>query len=191
MVNKEKEFRIEATRDIDKATEFHIVRCEEEDNHFNIVYEAPITFERNEDKDKFKKKVGDLKHKPAIPMYLCASVNWRGRNKRNQQLKMRLDGKSSNSRLAIHSRRTTHFHPADLTEWVNEKEVFFINCQERSMTTPRSSYLCVYNYGHTGCKPTVKSHDDKKKFMLFRLIKPKQAATKEEQMSDDKGTTYI
>ena len=152
------------------------MRCDEGDNHFYIVCETPVSFKREMDKKKFVARVGEVEHKPAIPMYLCASVNWRGKSKRNQPLRMRLDGKSTNSRLAIHNRKDQHFHPADLTEWVNEKEIFFINCQERSITAPISSYLCVYESGETGCKPAIKSHDDKRKFMLFRLIKPKEKA---------------
>ena len=174
MVNKDKDFQVEATHDIDKATEFFIVRCDEGDNHFNIVYEAPALFERRKDIAKFEAKVGGLEHKPSVPMYLCAFVNWRGRSKHNQPLRMCLDGKSANSQMAIHSRKSSRYHASDLTEWVNEKEVFFINCQERSVKTPRSSYLCVYESGETTCKPTIESHDDKRKFMLFRLIKPKQ-----------------
>ena len=166
-----KNHEVRATYDIDRASEFYIVRCDEGDNHFNIVHESPGVFK---DKDKFVKKFGEVEHKPAIPMYLCASVNWRGKSKQNQLLRMRLDGKSTNSRMAIHCRKTQQYHAADLTEWVNEKEIFFINCQERSIAAPTSSYLCVYESGQTGCKPTIGSHDDKRKFMLFRLLKPKE-----------------
>ena len=31
----------------------------------------------------------------------------------------------------------------------------------------------MYESGETGCKPTIESHDDKRKFMVFRLIKPR------------------
>ena len=174
IVNKSKNHEVEATYNIDKASKFYIVRCDEGDNHFYIVHESPVVFKRDKDREKFVEKVGEVEHKPAIPMYLCASVNWRGRSKGNQPLRMRLDGKSTNSRMAIHCRKNRHYHPADLTEWVNEKEIFFINCQERSISAPTSSYLCVYESGETGCKPTIESHDDKRKFMLFRLIKPKE-----------------
>ena len=174
MVNKSKNYQVEATYNIDKASEFYIVRCDEGDNHFYIVHESPVSFKRDRDREKFEAKVGEVEHKPAIPMYLCASVNWRGKTKRNQQLRVRLDGKSTNSRMAIHCRKNREYHPADLTEWVNEKEIFFINCQERSITAPVGSYLCVYESGETGCKPTIESHDDKRKFMLFRLIKPRE-----------------
>lgn len=174
--NKSKDFQVEATYNINEASEFYVVRCDEGDNHFNIVCETSVSFKRPMDEEKFVARVGEVEHKPAIPMYLCASVNWRGKSKRNQPLKMRLDGKSTNSRLAIHCRKSRLFHPADLTEWVNEKEIFFINCQERSVMTPTNSYLCVYESGETGCKPKIKSHDDKRRFMLFRLIKPKEQA---------------
>ena len=96
-----------------------------------------------------------------------------------------MSGKTSNSRLAIHSRTSQHFRPEKLTEWINEKEIFFINCQERSVKRPmdKSSYLCVYkprgvatarNQYVTGCKPNIKSNDKNNTFMLFRLIKPKE-----------------
>ena len=178
-MNKAKGYEVETTYDINKATKFFIVRCDEGDNHFHIVYQTQMSFGRQgERRQKFIKRVGDPEYRPAITRFLCASVNWRGRNKRNKPLRMSLDGQSTNSRarLAIHCRKDDSNHPADLTEWVNEKEIFFINCQERSVTTPTSSYLCVYASGRTGCKPTVQSHDEKNKFMLFRLLTPAKEA---------------
>ena len=176
-MNEVKDFEVEATYDINKATQFFIVRCDEEDNHFHIVYDTPMTFKRRSgSRQKFITKVGDPDHRPTIHRYLCADVNWRGRSKRNKPLRMNLDGQSTNSRLAIYCRKSSFHHPADLTEWVNEKEIFFINCQEQSLTTPVSSYLCVYASGRTGCKPTVRSHDEKNKFMLFRLLTPANEA---------------
>ena len=80
-----------------------------------------------------------------------------------------------NSRLSIHSRRDKEFHLAKLTEWVSQKEVFFIKCKNQAKPFSKSSYLCVYQPKGdatyvTGCKPTIRS-DDSKRFMLFRLIK--------------------
>ena len=186
-VNKGKDYQVEATYNIDKASEFYVIRCDDGDNHFNIIHESPVAFKRDKDRKKFVNKVGEVEHKPAIPMYLCASVNWRGKSKRNQPLRMRLDGKSTNSRMAIHSRKDRLYHPADLTEWVNEKEIFFINCKERSIAAPTSSYLCVYESGETGCKPTIESHDDKRKFMLFRLIKPKEKIKESKESKSSKS----
>ena len=77
----ESDYRVEATYSIGKASEFYIVRCDEGDNHFYIVHESPMSFKRKIDKEKFVAKVGKIEHKPAIPMYLCASVNWRGKSK--------------------------------------------------------------------------------------------------------------
>ena len=113
-------------------------------------------------------------------MYLCAPVNWRGRNPQNEPLKMRMNGVSANSRLAIQCRTSKTFHPEKLTEWVNEKEIFFINCREHSVKRPfnKSSYLCVHKPRGTdtfvtGCKPDIQ-RDKHDRFMLFRLIKPKE-----------------
>ena len=58
---------------IDKASEFYIVQCDEGDNHFYIVHESPMSFKRKIDEEKIVAKVGKIEHKPAIPMYLCAS----------------------------------------------------------------------------------------------------------------------
>ena len=171
-VNKAKDFEVEATYDLNKATQFFIVRCDEGDNHFHIVYEPPMSFDYHGSRTKFIQKIGDPDLRPVIPRYLCAEVNWQGKSKHRRPLRMSHDGQSTNSRLAIHCRKNSFHHPHDLTEWVNEKEIFFINCQERSVTAPVSSYLCAYATGRTGCKPTFHSHDEKNKFMLFRLLSP-------------------
>ena len=83
--------------------------------------------------------------------------------------------------LALRHRTSEQSYPAKLTEWVNEREAFFINCQERSIRRPRNSYLCVYRRGRrrgsaaytAGCRPLVTGNNDPNIFMLFRLIKPK------------------
>lgn len=61
--------------------------------------------------------------------------------------------------------------PADLTEWVNEKEAFYIKCQGQFMSMPVSSYLCAHRNGKFECKPTVKFHNKGDNFMLFQLIR--------------------
>ena len=182
-------FQVQVTDDIATAKQFYIVRCDEGDDHFNIVYEAPVSLEDDE-KRKFEAAVGPLQNKRPIPMYLCALVNWRGRSQPNEPLKMRMNGMASNSRLAIHSRKSKRFQPEKLTEWVNENEIFFINCQERSVKRPldKSSYLCIYKSRETGafvtgCRPNIKSDKDDR-FMLFRLIKPKQKRLNDSEETD-------
>ena len=110
-------------------------------------------------------------------MYLKASMNWRWRSTPTKPLMMEMN---VNSRLSIHSRKDKEFHPAKLTEWVSQKEVFFIRCEEQGLLFHKSSYLCVYqpkgDHGAmyvTGCKPNIRS-DDSKRFMLFRLVKLKE-----------------
>ena len=158
--------QIEATEDIEHASKFYIVRCDEGDDHFFIVHEAPTSL-HNENVTKFEKM-------PPVPMYLKASMNWRRRSTPTKPLMMEMN---VNSRLSIHSRRDKEFHPAKLTEWVSQKEVFFIRCEEqaRLLNYCKSSYLCVYQpKGEasyvTGCKPDIRS-DDSNRFMLFRLVK--------------------
>lgn len=129
---------MEATEDIAHASKFFVVRLDE-GNYFNIVYEFSP---KGDKKRRLEEKCG--RNKPAVFMYLCASVDWRKRNCKHQPLQMRMDAKASHSRLALHSRMSKHYQPVKLTEWINEKEVFFINCQKRSVLKPKGGYLCVY-----------------------------------------------
>ena len=168
---------LKASGKISDASEFFVVRCDEGDNHFRIVYEAPPILEGDQ-KGDLEEVVGKLEHKPSVPMYLCASVNWCGKLRQNQQLLMQMNGKASKCRMALHSRRCK---AVKLTEWINEKEVFYINCKEHKRHFKRNSYLCVnklkdsstLNMYTTRCEPDVNKHNDEDTFMLFRLLKPK------------------
>ena len=132
------EFEVQATQNIAEASKFYIVRLDER-NYFNIVYE--YSSERGV-RRQLERQCG--RSKPAVSMYLCAPVNWRGKMQRNKPLRMQLSGKASHTRMALHSRKSKSFQPVKLTEWISEKEVFFISCQERSVSKLKGSYLCVY-----------------------------------------------
>ena len=165
---------VKASRNIKEASKFFIVRSDEGDNHFSIVYEAPSILS-DAKKIQFDKVVG--KHKPHVPMYLCVPVNWHGRTRPTKSVRMQMNGKASQSRMALHSRRSKHFQPAKITEWINEKEIFYVNCKERMKGhVKKSSYLCVKKVDSeytVQCEPSIKRHNDKDTFMLFRLLKPK------------------
>jgi hypothetical protein len=171
--------QIEATQDIHHASKFYIVRCDEGDDHFFVVHEAPTSLQ--------DEKVTQFEKMPPVPMYLKASMNWRRRSTPTKPLMMEMN---VNSRLSIHSRRDKEFHPAKLTEWVSQKEVFFIRCEEQAWLYRKTSYLCVYQpKGEstyvTGCKPNIRS-DDSNRFMLFRLVK-----LKEDEVATCTATTSI
>ena len=188
-VNKEKNYEVEATYDIYKAKKFFIVRCSKGDNHFRIIYETPVSLTSGD--ESCAKLIllldGDPENRPPIPRYLCANVNWRGRSKRGKPIRMSSNGQSISCQLVIHSRTNSFRQPADLGEWVNGKEAFFVNCQERTLSTPVSSYLCAYMSGSIECKPTVKSHENNK-FMLFRLLKSaKEASAHSTPATSDEG----
>ena len=132
---------------------------------------------------------------PGIPMYLTAPVNWRGQTPNTyQRPRMVMSGKADMARMALHSRRHKNFQPVNLTEWINEKEVYFINCREPALrgVVKRGSYLCVKkektrkesesdakkakpsDSGYVvGCESDIKKNDDRGVFMLFRLLKAK------------------
>ena len=70
---------------------------------------------------------------------------------------MQLSGKESRTRMALHSRKSKNFQPVNLTEWIGEKEVFFISCQERSVSKLKGSYLSV----HANKNPEPAEKDEK------------------------------
>ena len=122
------------TDNIGEASEFFVVPCEEDGGgrtHFSIFYNS-----------KTKLNAHDSKHcvrvKP-IPRYLCASVNYRGMS--DSPLELKLNAKESKSMLVLHDRRSKHLHPVELTDWINGKEIFYINCKHRSFK--KDSYITV------------------------------------------------
>ena len=138
-----KEFQVEATEKYSEASNFYIVRLDE-DRYFSIVYEVSNVDDLDESiKRKVEEECG--KHKPGISLYLSASVNWRGRSFKNKPLQMQMSGKRFLTQMALQSRRLKHFQPAKLTEWTSGKDIFFIRCRKRTTSgTQRSdSYLCV------------------------------------------------
>lgn len=156
-VNKENQFQVEATEKYDEASNFYIVRLDE-DRYFSIVYEVSNVNDLDEPiKRRIEEECG--KHKPGISVYLSASVNWRGRSHKNKPLQMQMSGKRFLTQMALQSRRSKHFQPAKLTEWTSGKEIFFIRCRKRTTLGPRrnDSYLCVQK--HRQAKKPVKILD--------------------------------
>lgn len=125
--------RITVTDDLSKASEFFVVPCEEsgQSRHFSI-------FHNSESKLKPPDTRPKMRIKP-IPRYLCTYVNFRGIS--DGPLELKLNAKESKSMLVLHDRRSKHLHPADLTDWINGKEIYYINCKHRSFK--KDSYICV------------------------------------------------
>ena len=125
--------KVAVTDDVNEASEFYVMPCEEDGagSHFSIFYNS-----------ESKLNAHDRKHyariKP-IPRYLCASVNYRGMS--DAPLELKLNAKESKSLLVLHDRRSKHLHPVELTDWINGKEVFYINCKHRSFK--KDSYITV------------------------------------------------
>ena len=178
-VNKESG-NLQASEDINNVTQFYIVRCDEHSNYFNITCDAPSSLAEEYCREESRGSVNI----PGIPMYLTAPVNWRGQTPNTyQRPKMVMSGKADKARMALHSRRHKNFQPVKLTEWISEKEVYFINCREPALRglIKRGSYLCVKKTktskkGKTHeyivvCESDIKKNDDTGVFMLFRLLK--------------------
>ena len=95
-------------------------------------------------KEKIEEECGT--HKPAIPLYLSVPVNWWGKSHRNKPLEMKMSGKRVLTQMALQSRRSKHFKPEKLADWISGKEIFFIHCSKYSTSGSRKkgSYLSVY-----------------------------------------------
>ena len=133
--------KVVVTDDVNDASEFFIVPCEEDakSRHFSIFYNS-------ESKLKQPKETRPRMRIKPIPRYLCTSVNFRGIS--NNPLDLKLNAKESKSMLVLQDRRSKHLHPVDLTDWINGKEIYYINCKHRSFK--KDSYICVTADRHSG-----------------------------------------
>ena len=133
---------VEATDNDEDASHFYIVRLDE-DRYFSIVHEVT-----HESDPKLKKKIEEEcgTHKPAILLYLSVPVNWRGRSHIKKPLQMKMSGKRFLTQMALQSRKSKHFQPEKLADWISGKEIFFIHCSKNTTSGSRTkgSYLCIY-----------------------------------------------
>ena len=122
------------TDNLSEADEFFVVPCEESGHssrHFSIFYNSESKLKQPETKPKMRVK--------PIPRYLCTCVNFRGIS--DGPLELKLNAKESKSMLMLQDRRSKHLHPAEISDWINGKEIFYINCKHRSFK--KDSYICV------------------------------------------------
>ena len=181
-VDEASQNQLVATDELDGASQFSIIRSDQGDEHFSIIYEPPVSPEN-----------------PAtmgvVPsLFLCT-----GKSKQDRPLMMKDTVRKS--QMALRSRTTEYFQqPAKLTEWVSGNDAFYIICQDRSITHLMRRYLSVYKPNArglespdyiTGCKPR-NDHDKPNTHMLFRLIKPtksiEQNQTESEGPEDKNGS---
>lgn len=121
------------TDNLSEADQFFVVPCEECGNsrHFSIFYNSESKLKPPESRPKMRMK--------PIPSYLCTCVNFRGIS--DGPLELKLNAKESKSMLMLQDRRSKHLRPAELNDWINGKEIFYINCKHRSFK--KDSYICV------------------------------------------------
>ena len=161
-VDEENQNQLVATDELDDASQFSVIRSDQGDEHFSIIYEPPVS-------------LGSSATMGVVPsLFLCT-----GKSKQDEPLMMK--DTVSNSQMALRSRTIEHYQkPAKLKEWVSGEDAFYIICQDRSVTHLTRRYLCVYKPNArglespdyiTGCKPR-KDRDKPDTHMLFRLIKP-------------------
>ena len=180
--------QLKTTNEPDDASQFLIVRCEQQKEYFKIVYQPPVTENGNPG--------------PVPSLFLSAS---------NDDKPLLMKNTVNKSKLALRSRDAEHFdpdHPAKLSSWVSGtgKEFCYICCTEvpKKKRNRRRRYLCIFKPRAdgleetdyiTGCK-SRKDHDkpDKMKHMLFSLIKSCKTTNQDEsKASKDKiseGGTY-
>ena len=166
-------YAIEGTRDIKRASPFYILGTE--DSH---PYDFVIAY-RGENYDSERKKSRQTltaTGQPALEpvcRYLLTPVNVFGRN--SGPLRLHYHAEESHSRLTLQGRLTKGGGAVDLTDWVDGKDVFFINCAQRLMK--RDGYVCMKAQGRrqnlhytTACVARKSDHNDCDTWMLFRLI---------------------
>ena len=184
------DFQVVATSKIEDSSDFFISSNEDGDSpyEFSIMYMAPSPLEERGIKP--------------IARYLYAPVNSFGRNA--GPLGLRLDAKDTKTKLTLHSRRVHHYLPVDTKDWINSKDIFYLNCKQRAVK--KNGYICVKRAPResgvdedylTCCVPTIKKHNElKDHFMLFRLIRagkrvPGKHGAKKDEDEEDGGLGVV
>ena len=146
-----------------------------EDSHpydFVIAYQGE---EIDEEQKRSKQTLTVTGQRPLEPVsrYLLTPVGMFGRNP--GPLRLHYHAQESHSRLILHGRLTKGGGTVDLTEWVNGKDIFFMQCAHRF--AKRDGFVCVKAYGHqpnvrysTACVARKSDHNDRDTWMLFRLM---------------------
>lgn len=159
------DFKVVATTRIEDSSNFFISSNEDGDSpyEFSIMYMAASPLEGRGIKP--------------ISRYLYAPVNAFGNN--DGPLGLRLDAKDTKTKMNLHSRRVRHFNPVDTKDWVGSRDIFYVNCKQRSVK--KNGYICVKRAPRgasiedeyiTCCVPTIKKHNETKDhYMLFRLLR--------------------
>jgi hypothetical protein len=108
----------------------------------------------------------------AIPRYLDADVSLFGTNSGPLHLVYHV---SERSRLLLYGRIANEKGPISPSTWTQGNDMFFINCARRRMK--RDGYIAMRRHRRNGeiewvsaCFPTRSSHNDRRRFMLFRLL---------------------
>ena len=165
---------MEATSDIQQASPFYVQPTDNPHPYdFVISYRGE---KHDRDRTSSRPTLGTgLEQQPLEPMsrYLLSRVNIFGQN--SGPLHMHYLAPESHSRLTLHGRLTKASHPVDLSKWVSGKELYFINCAQR--TFKKDGYLCIKTQGRgltarhiTACVAKKSDHNDRDTWLLFRVI---------------------
>ena len=178
-VNKDQNYSIEGTININKASPFHIVPSDgSHPNEFMMVYYGEKSFGRYQQLRRGSSSLNAHLEQAVSPMpkYLNADASVRGKNPGPIQVEMKVE--ESCARLVLQSRILTKKHQMvmDTTSWVNGREVYFIRCARRRFK--KEGYLCMkFKPGQDHVPPyrmkivpSTDAHNDENKFMLFRLL---------------------
>lgn len=177
-VNKERNYSVEGTINVAKASSFHVVPCDgSHPNEFMLIYHNKESTGHFQMLHRGNSCLNEEFQQAVCPMpwYLNARTSMMGKNKGPLQLSDHVE--EGNVRLVLQSRVQSKSSRTvmDPTPWVTGREVYFIRCARRQFH--RDGYLCVkFQPGREG-RPTYKlcivsSTDDHNtdKFMLFRLL---------------------
>ncbi len=175
-----------------KASKFFIVPTynSEHPHEFAIAYDT--------------KKEGDYRDVKPISRYLNAYTSLVfGQN--DGPLKMEFGISEHNCRLSLRNRLSTSYKPGDITPWVAGQEGCYLHCARRHIR--KNGYVCVKPASFPGrsgneasvkqeettehlvtaCVWSAKKHDeDKKVYMVFRLIRPEQFPKPIKEEDDEK-----
>ena len=177
-VNKEQNYAVEGTLDINRASPFHIVPSDgSHPNEFMMVHYTQNASIRAQELRRCSSSLNAYLHMAISPMprYLKANTSIAGHNHAPLTLEMKID--ETCARLVLQSRIISkkHHMVMDTSSWLTGREIYFIRCARRRFK--KEGFLCMkFKPNPEGLPPyrlkIVPSTDKhgENHFMLFRLL---------------------
>ena len=161
------------TEDMEQATVFHVIACEETDDPYDFTIGSHGTTLHQMIEEDYALDASSKSLHQRIMRYLEVKTFFFGHFP--GPLKLRSELSAKDARLCLYKQLEDDYFetPADITPWINGQKVYFIS------SANRKSLIGIYRFRKHGseeidhiakCVNSQELHDEKSIWMLFRLL---------------------